>query len=456
VRVAIVGSGPSGFYAAGHVLKADASAEVDIFERLPTPWGLVRGGVAPDHPKIKSVSRVYEKTAADPRLRFFGNVEVGRDLTHAELAERYDAVLYAVGTAAGRPIGIPGEDLPGVHSATEFVGWYNGHPDHRALEVDLLHARRAVVVGNGNVAIDVARMLCLGRDELAGTDIADHALDVLSASAVEEIVVLGRRGPEQAAFTTPELLELGELAEADVIVDPRDLALGDHVRERDLDAGAVKRMEILAGYAQRPVHGHRKRIVLRFCTAPVRLAGDRHVSSVELGRNALARGDDGRVRATATGQTETVEAGIVLAAVGYTGRRLPDLPFDEGRGLVPHDGHGRVTGAAGAPIPGTYVAGWIKRGPSGVIGTNKKCAQQTVDALLADAAAGRLPVPTAAVPVEAVLAERIEAPVSYGDWEVIDAHERRAGEAQGRPRVKLSTRRELLAVAGGGTSDVNE
>jgi ferredoxin--NADP+ reductase len=454
MRVAIVGSGPSGFYAAGHVLKARPDAEVDLFERLPTPWGLVRGGVAPDHPKIKSVSRVYEKTAADARLRFFGNVEVGRDVTHDELASWYDAVVYAVGTAAARPLGLDGEELAGVHSATEFVGWYNGHPDHRDLEVDLRRAERAVVVGNGNVAIDVARMLCLGRDELARTDIADHALDVLTSGTVREVVVLGRRGPEQAAFTTPELLELGELDGVDVVVDPRELALADDVRETELDAAARRRTEVLHEYAARPARGAPRRIVLRFCAAPVRLAGDGHVEAVEVVRNTLRRSAGGRVTAVATEEVATIEAGLVLAAVGYTGRRLAGVPFDADRGLLPHDGHGRILEAGGRPLPGTYVAGWIKRGPSGVIGTNKRCAQETVDALLIDAEAGRLPGPATgalrdAEAIDAVLRERVGALVTYEGWEAIDAREREAGAAQGRPRVKLSRRGELLKAAGG-------
>ena len=453
MRVAIVGSGPSGCYAAGHVLKARPDAEVDLLERLPTPWGLVRGGVAPDHPKIKSVTRVYEKTAADPRLRFFGNVEVGRDVTHEELASWYDAVVYAVGTAGARPLAIPGEDLAGSHSATEFVGWYNGHPDHRDLEVDLRRADRVVVIGNGNVAIDVARMLCLSRDELAGTDIADHALDVLSAGTVREVVVLGRRGPEQAAFTTPELLELGELDGVDVIVDPGELELADDLRETGLDAAAQRRTEVLHEYAARPPRGAAKRIVLRFCAAPVRLVGGSHVEGVEVVRNTLRRGADGRIGAVATDQVETIDAGLVLAAVGYTGRPLAGLPFDAHRGRLPHDGHGRILAADGRPLAGAYVAGWIKRGPSGVIGTNKKCAQETVDALLADAEAGRLAPPAADAPrhaeaVQALLRERVGALVTYAGWEAIDARERDAGAAQGRPRIKLSRRRELLQAAG--------
>src|SRR5687768_3090933 len=274
LRVAIVGSGPSGFYAAGQLLNdKERTVEVDLYDRLPTPWGLVRGGVAPDHPKIKSVSRVYEKIAKKPGFRFYGNVAVGRDISHEDLSGWYDAVLYAVGTAADRKSGIPGEDLPGSWSATEFVGWYNGHPDYRDLEFDL-SGKRAIVVGNGNVAVDVARMLTLTEDELKVTDIADHAMDALIASNVEEIVVLGRRGPEQAAFTNPELLELGVMGDADVIVDPVDLEIAEDVREESLDQTARKNVEILHEYAQRAPEGRSKRIVLRFLTSPVEILGD--------------------------------------------------------------------------------------------------------------------------------------------------------------------------------------
>ena len=280
LRVAIVGSGPSGFYAAGQLLSdKELVAEVDLFERLPTPWGLVRGGVAPDHPKIKSVSRVYEKTAKKPGFRFFGNVEVGRDVTHEELAQWYDAVLYAVGTAGDRRSGIPGEDLPGSWSATEFVGWYNGHPDFRDLEFDL-SGRRAIVIGNGNVAVDVARMLTLTHDELVATDTADHAIEAFDRSQVEEIVILGRRGPQQAAFTNPELLELGELTDADVVVDPADLQIEAEFHDDGLEGTAKRNMEILHRYAEREPSGKRKRVVLRFLTSPVEVVGDGRVEAV--------------------------------------------------------------------------------------------------------------------------------------------------------------------------------
>jgi len=444
MRVAIVGSGPSGFYAAGQLLaEKERSVEVDVFDRLPTPWGLVRGGVAPDHPKIKSVSRVYEKIARKPGFRFFGNVEVGRDVRHAELSEWYDAVIYAVGTAADRRSGIAGEDLPGSWSATEFVGWYNGHPDFRDLAFDL-SGKRAVVVGNGNVAVDVARMLSLTEDELRVTDIADHALEALIASNVEEIVVLGRRGPEQAAFTNPELLELGAMGDADVVVDPADLQIAEEVREERLDQTARRNVEILHEYAAKAPEGRSRRIVLRFLTSPVEILGDGRVERVRVVRNELVRGADGRLSARATGREELIECSLVFRAIGYTGVPLPELPFDERRGVIPNE-QGRVAG-----VPATYVAGWIKRGPSGVIGTNKKCATDTVAALLADLEAGRLAereLP-AAEEIEAVLRERRPELVSYEGWEQIDAAEKAAGEPQGRPRVKFTTIDELLDAAG--------
>jgi ferredoxin--NADP+ reductase len=453
LRVAIVGSGPTGFYAAAHLLKHDdPEFEVDLIERLATPWGLVRGGVAPDHPKIKSVSRMYEKTARHERFRFFGNLEVGKDVAHDELTQWYDAVLYAIGTSADKRSGIPGEDLPGSHSATDFVGWYNGHPDYRDLGFDLRHAQRAIVVGNGNVAVDVARMLCLTHDELAVTDIADHALEVLDGSAVTEIVMLGRRGPEQAAFTNPELLELGELADADVIVDPADLEIAEDLREVELDPTARRNVEILREYAAREPQGKRKRIVLRFLASPVELLGDGRVEQVRIARNELVRDDSGALRAKQTDDVETVEAGLVFRAIGYTGRPLQGVPFDERRGLVPHDGCGRVCGGDGALLDGVYVAGWIKRGPSGVIGTNKKCAQETVDAILADVTGGRLPereLPDAEA-VDELLRERKPELITYAGWEAIDAHERGLGEPAGRPRVKLTRLEELLDAATAG------
>jgi ferredoxin/flavodoxin---NADP+ reductase len=453
-RIAVIGSGPAGFYAAGHLLKeseAGQPVDVDMFERLPTPWGLVRSGVAPDHPKIKSVTRIYEKTAAHPRFRFFGNVELGRDISRDELAERYHAIVYATGSPSDRPLGIPGEDLPGSHPATDFVGWYNGHPDYPDHDFDL-SATRAVVIGNGNVALDVARMLTLSHEELSQTDIADHALHALDESNIREIVVVGRRGPAQAAFTNPELRELGDLADADAIVDPEELERGLAVEDPHMDPTCERNVSVLRDYAQRPPAGRSKRVILRFLLSPVELVGDeRGVRSVVLARNALQAGEDGRLRAVPTGETETVEAGLVMRAIGYRGKPLPGVPFDERAATIPNEG-GRVIGPGG-PLAGEYAVGWIKRGPSGVIGTNKKDAQETVDALLEDLSAGRHLQPSEAHPDALVrlLRERAPSLVTYEGWSEIDRHEQSLGEPHGRPRVKLTRIEELLRVAAGET-----
>jgi ferredoxin/flavodoxin---NADP+ reductase len=454
LRVAIIGSGPSGFYAAGHLLKAkshpDLVAHVDVYDRLPTPWGLVRGGVAPDHPNIKAVSRVYEKTAAHPEFRFFGNVEYGADITHDDLLERYHAVIYAVGAQTDRRMGIPGEDLPGSWAATEFVAWYNGHPDYRELEFDL-SGERAIVIGNGNVAADVARMLALSRDELAATDVADHALDVLAESNIREIVVLGRRGPAQAAFTNPELLELGEMTDADVFVDARDMDV-DPLSRTWLDGDeasstARKNVDILSGYAGRRPAGKRRRIVLRFLVSPLELLGSERVEGIRICRNEL-RHQDGSLRACSTGTTEELDCGIVFRSIGYRGIPLSGLPFDERAGVIPSVG-GRITDDDGRPVAGEYVVGWIKRGPTGIIGTNKRDAQETVDAVLADLDAGTLnrPADPARDSLEALLAERKPEHVTYTGWEAIDSVEKAAGEPHGRPRVKLTSFDELLDAA---------
>jgi ferredoxin/flavodoxin---NADP+ reductase len=452
LRVAIVGSGPSGFYAAGHLLKdKERVTQVDMFDRLPTPWGLVRGGVAPDHPNIKAVSRVYEKTAAHPEFRFFGNVEVGGDLSHEDLASRYHAVMYAVGAQTDRRMGIPGEDLEGSWAATEFVAWYNGHPDYCDLEFDL-SCKTAVVVGNGNVAADVARMLALTREELACTDVADHALDVLADNQIEEIVVLGRRGPAQAAFTNPELLELGEMTDADVYVDPRDVELDPLSKEwlegDESDITSRKNVEILTGYSERKPEGKSKRIVLRFLVSPVEIAGEGRVESVTVRRNRLERDEAGALRPRSTDETETFPAGIVFRSIGYQGLPIEGLPFDERRATVPHES-GRVTAEDGRPLPGVYVVGWIKRGPTGIIGTNKRDAQETVDSVLEDLEAGRLPQPEDPDrdSLEALLSERKPDHVTYEGWQAIDRLEREKGEPQGRPRVKLAKFEELLEAA---------
>jgi ferredoxin--NADP+ reductase len=453
IRIAVVGSGPAGFYTAGHLLKQSGEVghpiEVDMFERLPTPWGLVRSGVAPDHPKIKSVTRIYEKTAAHPHFRFFGNVELGRDISRDELAEHYHAIVYATGSPSDRPLGIPGEQLPGSHPATDFVGWYNGHPDFCEHDFDL-SATRAVVIGNGNVALDVARMLTLSHEELAVTDIADHALHALDASSIREIVVVGRRGPAQAAFTNPELLELGELAEADVIVDPEELERALAVPDANTDPTSERNVSVLREYAKRKPTGKSKRVVLRFLLSPMELIGDDDgVQQVVLARNALTAGENGRLRAEATGEVEAIEAGLVMRAIGYRGIAIPGVPFDEHSATIPND-DGRVTSTDGSR-QGEYAVGWIKRGPSGVIGTNKKDAQQTVDALLADLAADVHLQPSDADPrtIESLLRGRVPELVTYEGWAEIDRHEQSRGEPHGRPRVKLTRIEELLRVAAG-------
>jgi ferredoxin/flavodoxin---NADP+ reductase len=429
LRVAVVGSGPAGFYAAGALLAADIPVEVDMIERLPTPWGLVRLGVAPDHPKIKSVSRAFEKIAAQPGFRFLGNVELGRDLQHEDLLELYDAVVYAVGAQTDRRMNIPGEDLPGSWPATAFVAWYNGHPDFQDLQFDL-SGKRAIVIGNGNVAVDVARMLALTPEELAPTDTTDPAIDAINDAGIEEIVMVGRRGPAQAAFTTPELIELGELAGADVIVDPADLEGAE-----PHDTNSERNLAVLREYAARVPSGKKRRLVLRFFRSPTAILGEDFVTGIELVRNTL----DENERAVPTGETETLDCGVVFRSVGYRGVALPGVPFDESTGTIPNKG-GRVGDRS-------YVAGWIKRGPSGVIGTNKKDATETVELLLADLRdvprRGRT-----ADDVDAVLLERGARPVIYEGWTAIDERERSAGEPHGRPRIKLCSWEELLEAAG--------
>jgi ferredoxin--NADP+ reductase len=447
LRVAVVGSGPAAFYAAGHLLDAEEPVEVDMLERLPTPWGLVRLGVAPDHPKLKEVSRAFEKIAARPGFRFLGNVEVGRAVTHDELLRAYDAVLYAVGAQTDRRLGIPGEELAGSWSATELVAWYNGHPDFQDLAFDL-SVERAVVIGNGNVALDVARMLALTREELDPTDTTDRAIEAIAGSGIREIVVLGRRGPVQAAWTAPELAELGELAGADILVDPAELEL-DPASEAELEAAPplVRRnVDLLRDFAAREPAGKPRAIRLRFRVSPVAVLGDERVEGVQIVRNRLEPDAGGRVRAVATEESEVIAAGILFRSVGYHGVALPGTPFDERSGTMPNEG-GRVLGDGGEPVPGLYCAGWIKRGPTGVIGTNKKDATETVDLLLEDARAGAIPTGEPDLDIDELLAGRGIEVVSYAGWEAIDALERARGAEQGRPRVKLCTWDELLGAA---------
>jgi ferredoxin--NADP+ reductase len=438
LRVAVVGSGPAGFYAADSLLRSDdPRVEVDVLDRLPTPWGLVRFGVAPDHENIKAVSRAFERVAARPGFRFYGNVEVGSTVSHEELVSLYGAVVYTVGAQTDRRLGIPGEDLPGSWPATAFVAWYNGHPDFQDLDFDL-DVERAVVIGNGNVAIDCVRMLALTADELAPTDTTEEAAQAIASSRLSEIVMLGRRGPVQASFTPPELKELGELAGAEPAVDPADLVL-DPASAAELEADrerARRNYVLLEGFAARVPERKPRRIVLRFFTSPVAIVGESRVEAVEVVRNELVE-ERGRLVARPTAQTELIPAGLVLRSVGYHGVALPGVPYDERSGTILNE-RGRVVGAERV-----YVAGWIKRGPTGVIGTNKKDAAETVECLLEDARAGQLEIEPAQT-LEELLDAKGVAYVDYEGWQAIDAVERAAGEPLGRPRVKLRRWEELL------------
>ena len=445
--MAVVGSGPAGFYTAATLLRSEElDVHVDMIEKLPTPWGLVRSGVAPDHPKIKTVSVAFARTADHERFRFCGNVEVGRDVTRAELLERYDAVVYSIGAQSDNHLGIPGDDLPGSIASTAFVGWYNGHPEFRDLAPDL-NVERAVVIGAGNVALDVARMLITDMAELDTTDTADHALDVLRASKVKEVVIVARRGPLQGAFTTPELRELPDLEGVDIVlnpadfegIDPADITAGGHTVRTNMEA--LHRL-----LNDHPPTGKPRRMVFRFAHSPIALhAGpDGRVASIELGSNDLVADDSGYVRAVDNGARETLECGLVVRAVGYRALPLPDVPFDEKRAVIPNE-DGRVIGG-----DREYVAGWIKRGPSGVIGTNRKDGQQSAEAALADlvkAGVDRSEADIAAV--GEFLRERSSQLVTEADWRVIDGVEVGAGKPTGRPRVKLCTVEELLAAARG-------
>ena len=448
LRVAIVGSGPSGFYAAEALHKSEGLVvQVDMFDRLPTPFGLVRGGVAPDHQKIKSVTKAYDRIAEHPEFRFYGNVEFGRDVLHEDLVAYYHAVIYAVGSRGDRRLGIPRDYLPGSHGAAEFVGWYNGHPDYRRLSFDFGHPR-AAVVGNGNVAIDVARILASTRRELEATDMPEYAIESLAAGEITEVQILGRRGPAQVAFTLKELRELGELEDADVIIDPADLDLDELVREwmeRTPDAARDRILATLDEFASRPVRGAGKRIVFRFLVSPVEVRGEERVSGLRLVHNSL-RESDGALRPQAGDRFEDLETGLVFRAIGYRGTALPGVPFDEASGVIPNRG-GRVQ-ENDAPRTGEYCVGWIKRGPSGVIGTNKPDAVESARALIEDLESGVLgerDVPPRSV-LEQFLAERSDV-VSYAQWQLIDALEQRAGAASGnRPRQKFTSVERMLAA----------
>lgn len=384
IRVAVVGTGPAGMYAAEDLL-LHTQAEVTLVDRLPVAGGLVRYGVAPDHPATKKVGESFARFLSHPRSRLHLGLEVGRDVTAEELAAHHDAVIYAVGASTDRRLGIPGEDLPGSISATTFVSWYNAHPEVAPDAVDL-SAERVVVVGNGNVALDVARILVSDPGSLAGTEIAPHALAALRASKVREVVLLGRRGPEDAACTRSELLALKHLPGVELLVDDHDPRVGTSVDGAAADGKAALLRGVARArpdWSQPPAPG--RRIVFRFHSAPVEVTGGGGVRAVRV-TEAPRTGTDTAATAAGTGERE-IPAGALLRAVGYRGVPVPGLPFDEATGTVPHEG-GRVKG-----LPGTYVVGWIKRGPSGGIGANRTCAAETVGTLLADAVNGTLPAP---------------------------------------------------------------
>jgi len=441
LRVAIIGAGPAGFFLADKLLgRDDVTVHVDLFERLPTPYGLVRFGVAPDHEKIKNVTRQFDKIAAKPGFRFFGNVEVGKQVTLDDLRRHYHQIAFTTGAQTDRHMGIPGEDLARSHPATEFVAWYNGHPDFTDRTFDL-SVERVAVVGVGNVAVDVARMLCRTPEELAATDTTDDAQAALRASRVREVYLLGRRGPVQAAFTNPEVKELGELDGADVRVIPEEIAL-DPLSQAELERGedhsAPKKVEILREFSQRSRTSKPRLLTIRFLVSPVELVGDDQgrVRAMRLVKNRLVAGKDGALRAEATGQIEELPVGLVFRSVGYRGVAIPGLPFDEKAAVVPND-KGRVTGAEGL-----YVAGWIKRGPTGVIGTNKPDAAETAESMVLDAASGRVLQPAAPL-------ESVPGAVSFPDWQRLDKIETERGKAAGRPRVKVTKVAEMLEALAG-------
>lgn len=451
VRVAIIGAGPAGFYTVEALLKQnDVVYSIDIFNRFPTPFGLVREGVAPDHQSIKAVTRIYDKLAQDPKVRYFGNVIFGKDITHRDIKRYYDQVVYAVGAQTDRRMGIPGEELKGSHASTAFVGWYNGHPDYCDLDVDL-SGERVVVVGNGNVAVDVARILVMSLDELAKTDIADYALEKLRTSKVREVIMLGRRGPAQAAFTNPELKELGELEGVDVVVDPEDLQLDEYsLAVMEEDKRVRRNVEMLREYAAKQSHTELRRIRMRFLGSPVEIIGDDQgrVSAVRIEQNQLIVREDGTQVSQGTGVFETIEAGMIMRSVGYRGVPLPGVSFSEKGYIIPNVAGRVFEEGSGDFVPGEYAVGWIKRGPSGIIGTNKPDAVETVRSMLEDVSVlqGIDDAQRDPALIEDLLKERGVDYVTYADWQVLDQFELAQGKEQGRPRVKVTNVPTMMEV----------
>ena len=448
LRVAIIGAGPAGLYAAVELLAKNNTARVDIYDRLPTPGGLARSGVSPDHGQRRKVMEVYETIAlASGRYFFHGNVEIGKDITHQQLLKRHHAVIYACGAANDRSLGIDGEQLGGCHAATEFVAWYNGHPDYADRQFDL-SGDRAIIIGNGNVALDVARMLLLGKERLATTDIADYALEALSKSKIKEVLIVGRRGIKQAAFTLPELLELEALEDIAIEFESADfsaLAYEDAIA----DSNQLFRLKTFKKYADKIQSQREKRLVFKFLASPksITASTSNSVAQVTFCQNQLIAGEDGRLQAVSTDRLEAIDASLVIRAVGYRGQAISGLPFDDSRGLMPNI-NGRVTTENNLIEPFTYVVGWLKRGPSGVLGTNKMCSKQTVNALLEDWQSGvlaRSAIDDSSI-TDYLIEQHIQA-VSTKAWKKIDAAEKSAGLSQGRPRVKITAYDKLLSTA---------
>jgi ferredoxin/flavodoxin---NADP+ reductase len=451
LRIAVFGAGPAGFFATEELLKQPGRAvTVDLFDRLPTPYGLVRGGVAPDHQNTKGVIKQFERTAARPGFRFFGNVTFGVDLSLEEVLAHYHQVLFATGAEADRRLGVPGEDLRGSHPATAFVGWYNGHPDYRDARFDL-GAEQVAVVGNGNVAVDVARILARSVDDLARTDIAEHALDALRLSRVKEVFLLGRRGPAQAAFSNPELRELTALAGVDLVVRPEDLELDAVNRaflERHPSRHPQRNWELLAAHSAKGEGTQPRKIRMRFFVSPVEILGTHRIEGLRVERNRLVEDAQGGFSAQGTGAFEEIPSQLVFRSVGYKGHRLAGVPFDDRHGIIPHLEGRVIDPLTNAPLPRVYVAGWIKRGPSGVIGTNRPDAVATVRVMLADAECGSVFDPLSANPdgVPPLLARKHIQPVTFEAWTRIDSIEMASGQQRGKPREKLTTLAELLAA----------
>ena len=449
MRVAVVGAGPAGMYAIERLLeRRGLIVEIDLYERLPTPWGLVRAGVAPDHPEKRLIcDRQFDHLLKDPRVRFIGGVEIGLDIAPDELSRWYNAVIYAVGAASDTRMGIPGEELPGCRAAREFVAFYNGHPDFSERQFDL-SSGRAVVVGNGNVALDVARILTLPIAELEKTDIADHALKALRGSRIREVVIIGRRGQLQAAFNNSELEEFEHLSGVDVTVEGEDLL--EPGAGLDVTSWETRRkLDTLRRLTSRQLTSARKRIVIRFLASPLALIGQHKVQQVSIQHNRLVRDTDGYMQALPDDETSTLDAGLVLRAIGYRGVPLPGLPFDQERGVIRNQ-VGRVVDSAEQVLRGVYVSGWVKRGCRGIIGSNRKCARETVNHVFDDWALGHLEgYSMDKEHVLAVIRKRQPNSVSLGGWLAIDRKERDTGRQQQRPRVKLTDIAALHEAAHG-------